>query len=226
MTLSITPERSAALMHGVGCALHMSRTTTGPTFDYLEEFSILLESTMSTLRSSLDKLESDIIEHEGRGQTRPSDGTMRAILLSLVPENLEEHLELNIQHFDTYTKMRTEVVSFLEQKASKVDDWGAQPMDLDYVQGKGKGKTQQYQTTMLLLQQTWSSCTRLSAQANQSLQTLKRVQRVSPRVRKDPQKDLPKERQRQRKDGCQVLQRHLERKDRQEPCCRRRRTRG
>ena len=34
--------------------------------------------------------------------------------------------------------------------------------------------------------------------SNQSLQTLKRVQRVqrvSPRVRKDPQKDLPKERQ-------------------------------
>ena len=97
-------------------------------------------STMSTLRSSLDKLESDIIEYEGRGQTRPSDETMRAILLSLVPENLEEHLELNIQRFDTYTKMRTEVVSFLEQKASKVDDGGAQPMDLDYVQGKGKGK--------------------------------------------------------------------------------------
>ena len=95
---------------------------------------------MSTLRSSLDKLESDIIEYEGRGQTRPTDKTMRAILLSLVPENLEEHLELNIQRFDTYTKMRTEVVNFLEQTASKVDDGGAQPMDLDYVQGKGKGK--------------------------------------------------------------------------------------
>ena len=38
--------------------------------------------------------------------------------------------------------MRHEVISFLEQKASKsmVDDGGAAPMDLDYVQGKGKGK--------------------------------------------------------------------------------------
>ena len=80
---------------------------------------------MSTLRSSLDKLEPDIVEYEGRGQTRPSDETMRAILLLLVPENSEEHLELNIQRFDTYTKMRIEVVSFLEQKASKVDDGGA-----------------------------------------------------------------------------------------------------
>ena len=59
--------------------------------------------TMSTLRSSLDKLEPDIIEYEGRGQTRPSNETMRAILLPLVPENLEEHFELNIQRFDTYT---------------------------------------------------------------------------------------------------------------------------
>ena len=49
-------------------------------------------STMSTLRSSLDKLESDIIEYEGRGQTRPPDETMRAILLSLIPEILKNIL--------------------------------------------------------------------------------------------------------------------------------------
>ena len=128
---------------------------------------------MSTLRGSLDKLESDIIEYEGRGQTRPSDETMRAILLSLVPENLEEHLELNIQRFDSYTKMRTEVVSFLEQKASKVDDGGAQPMDLDDVQGKGKGKPSNTKP-LLLLQQTWSSCTRLSAQATRVFKRSKR----------------------------------------------------
>ena len=43
MTLSITPERSAGLMHGIGYALPMNPTTAGPTFDYLEEYSILLE---------------------------------------------------------------------------------------------------------------------------------------------------------------------------------------
>ena len=100
-------------------------------------------STMSTMRSSLDRFESDIVEYESRGQAKPSDKTLRAVLLAMVPENLEEHLELNIQRFDTYSKMRSEVISFLEQKASKsmVDDGGAAPMDLDYVQGKGKGKS-------------------------------------------------------------------------------------
>ena len=37
--------------------------------------------------------------------------------------------------------MRTEAVGFLEQKASKIDDGEAQPMDLDYFQGKGKGES-------------------------------------------------------------------------------------
>ena len=76
-------------------------------------------STMSTMRSSLDRFESDIVEYESRGQAKPSDETLRAVLLAMVPENLEEHLELNIQRFDTYSKMRSEVISFLEQKASK-----------------------------------------------------------------------------------------------------------
>ena len=100
-------------------------------------------AAMSTMRSSLDRFESDIVEYESRGQAKPSDETLRAVLLAMVPENLEEHLELNIQRFDTYPKMRSEVISFLEQKASKsmVDDGGAAPMDLDYVQGKGKGKS-------------------------------------------------------------------------------------
>lgn len=98
-------------------------------------------ATIPTMRSAIDKLEADIVEYESRGQPKPSDETLRAILLAMVPENLEEHLELNIQRFDTYKKMRAEVVSFLEQKASKalVDDGGAAPMELDYVGGQGKG---------------------------------------------------------------------------------------
>ena len=74
-------------------------------------------------------------------QPRPSDETLRAILLSMVPENLEEHLELNFQRFDSYSKMRSEEASFLKQKASKnlADSGGAVPMEIDYVGGKGNG---------------------------------------------------------------------------------------
>ena len=73
---------------------------------------------------------------------KPPDETLRAVLLAMVPENLEEHLELNIQHFHTYKKMHAEVVSFLEQKAPKalVDDGGAAPMGGHGKGGKGQGK--------------------------------------------------------------------------------------
>ena len=97
---------------------------------------------MSTLRSGIDRFEADVAEYEARRQPKPSDEILRAVLFQLVPENLEEHLELNIQRFDTYSKMRAEVISFSEQKVSKslIDDGGAAPMELDYVGGKGKGK--------------------------------------------------------------------------------------
>ena len=60
----------------------------------------------------------------------------------MVPEQLEDHLEMNIGRLDTYAKARAEVISYTEQKAAKIDDGGAAPMDLDTFKGNegGKGK--------------------------------------------------------------------------------------
>ena len=52
------------------------------------------------MRSAIDKLEADIDEYESSGQSKPSDETLRAILLAMVRENPEEHLESSIQCFD------------------------------------------------------------------------------------------------------------------------------
>ena len=57
-------------------------------------------ATVTTLRSGVDRFESNLAEYESKGQPKPSDETLSAILLIMVPENLEEHLELNIQRFD------------------------------------------------------------------------------------------------------------------------------
>ena len=88
--------------------------------------------TIPTMRSAIDELEADIVEHWSRGQSKPSGETLRAILLAMVPKNLEEQPELNIHGL---------TLSFLEQTASKdlVDDGDAAPMDLDYGGGHGKG---------------------------------------------------------------------------------------
>ena len=115
----------------------MTTTNLSYTFPILET-----SATASCGSTGIGRFEADVAEYEARGRPKPSDEILRAVLLQLVSENLEEHLELNIQRFDTYRKTRAEVISFLEQKVSKslVDDGGAAPMELDYVGGKGKGK--------------------------------------------------------------------------------------
>ena len=130
-------------MHGEDFVGHMNLRTIVPISDYFEGFSQSPKGhyeyferwVLIGLKLMLPSMkQGDDPNHQMR--------FFGAVLLQLVPENLEEHLELNIQRFDTYSKMRAEVISFLEQKVSKslIDDGGAAPMELDYVGGKGKGK--------------------------------------------------------------------------------------
>ena len=59
----------------------------------------------------------------------------------MMPDTLEDHLEMNISRLDTYRKARTEVISYTEQKAAKADahSGGAAPMELDAFKGSSKG---------------------------------------------------------------------------------------
>ena len=102
-------------------------------------------STLEQLRASIDKWEADLVEYVQRGGRDLDDDQKVTILLSMVPEQLEDHLEMNIGRLDTYAKARAEVISYTEQKAAKVDEPGAVPMELDAFKGKqgakGGGKT-------------------------------------------------------------------------------------
>ena len=64
------------LTHGDDFAAHMSHRTTGRTS------------------------EADIVEYERRGQPKPSDETLRVILLAMVPKNLEEYLNASAFFLD------------------------------------------------------------------------------------------------------------------------------
>eukprot|EP00435_Cladocopium_sp_Y103_P011381 s4126_g3.t1 len=100
-------------------------------------------STLESLRSAIDRWEADILEYTQRGNQDLSDVGKITVLMAMCPENLEDHLELNIGRLDTYAKMRSEVVSYTEQKYAKTDaeSGGAAPMELDAFKGKGtKGK--------------------------------------------------------------------------------------
>ena len=73
-----------------------------------------------------------------------------AALESLVPTDLEVHLQMNSSRFETYDAMRAEVLAFIESrtgsrmtetKVHKHDKIRDDPMDLDsVVKGKGKNK--------------------------------------------------------------------------------------
>ena len=99
-------------------------------------------ATLEQLRAAIDKWEADLAEYVQRGNRDLDDPPKVTILLSMVPEQLEDHLEMNIGRLDTYAKARAEVISYTEQKAAKIDDGGAAPMDLDAFKGNkgGKGK--------------------------------------------------------------------------------------
>eukprot|EP00435_Cladocopium_sp_Y103_P030290 s1121_g7.t1 len=100
-------------------------------------------STLENLRSAIDRWEASILEYTQRGNQDLSDVAKITGLMAMCPENLEDHLELNIGRLDTYAKMRSEVVSYTEQKYAKTDaeSGDAAPMELDAFKGKGaKGK--------------------------------------------------------------------------------------
>ena len=81
--------------------------------------------------------------------TAPEDILMAA-LESLVPTDLEVHLQMNSSRIETYDAMRAEVLAFIESrtgsrmtetKVHKHDKIRDDPMDLDsVVKGKGKNK--------------------------------------------------------------------------------------
>ena len=98
-------------------------------------------ATLDNLRSAIDKWEADMLEYVQRGNQDLADAQKITILLSMLPESLEDHMELNIARLDTYAKARAEVISYTEQKAAKADadSGGAAPMELDAFKGNSKG---------------------------------------------------------------------------------------
>ena len=135
-------------------------------------------ATLEQLRAAIDKWEADLAEYVQRGNRDLDDPQKVTILLSMVPEQLEDHLEMNIGRLDTYAKARAEVISYTEQKAAKIDDGGAAPMDLDAFKGnkggKGKGGKAKRRTTTRT--RMWSAtCARRKATAKTLAGTPKRM---------------------------------------------------
>ena len=112
-------------------------------------------SSLTELPGALERWEEQVSKYrnsknqQGRSRDIPEDISMTASE-SLVPTDLEVHLQMNSSRFETYDAMRAEVLAFIEsrtdsrmtetkvQKHDKIRDY---PMDLDsVVKGKSKNK--------------------------------------------------------------------------------------
>ena len=113
-------------------------------------------STYAELQGALERWEEQVQKYtnskdkSGNRRLLPEDIKMAA-LESLVPTDLEAHLQLNSSKFDDYMTMRQEVVGYVETRVgSKLKDAKVQhhdqrrddPMEIDGVgKAAGKGKT-------------------------------------------------------------------------------------
>ena len=112
--------------------------------------------TLNDLQGALERWEEQVNKYtssqdkSGKRRELPEDIKMAA-LESLVPSDLENHLQMNATKFEDYLTMRTEVIRYVEAKAgAKVKDVKIQqhdktrdgdPMDVDaLMKGKGSGK--------------------------------------------------------------------------------------
>ena len=112
-------------------------------------------ASLTELPGALERWEEQVSKYRNsknqQGQSRdiPEDILMAA-LESLVPTDLEVHLQMNSSRFETYDAMRAEVLAFIESrtgsrmtetKVHKHDKIRDDPMDVDsVVKGKGKNK--------------------------------------------------------------------------------------
>ena len=112
-------------------------------------------ASLTELLGALERWEEQVSKYrnsknqQGRSRDIPEDILMAA-LESLVPTDLEIHLQMNISRFETYDATRAEVLAFIESrtrsrmtetKVHKHDKILDDPMDLDaVVMCKGKNK--------------------------------------------------------------------------------------
>ena len=106
---------------------------------------VLLKKVLNPPRSSMDHLQSNLERWEREVRTycarsrETITGSIRKMLLhSLVPERVQEHLEIHGAKLLTYDETRAEVVRLIESHTTRVVT-GAVPMELDSV-ASNKGK--------------------------------------------------------------------------------------
>ena len=116
--------------------MHLLKTILHPTKVSLHQLQMNIESWEERYRVYTEKTKESL-----------SDPMQRMCLQSMCPDLLGSHLDMHIARLDTYLKMKTEILAYVEATQSRERN-GASPMDVDMAsmwpkgksKGKGKGK--------------------------------------------------------------------------------------
>ena len=103
--------------------MHLLRKVLHPTRVGLSQLRAHIESWEEESRLYREKTGEDI------------SGSMQGIcLMSMCPEVLAQHLDMNIIRLDGYQRMKAEVMGYLESSQARLAS-GAAPMDIEPVMG-------------------------------------------------------------------------------------------
>ena len=94
---------------------------------------------LSGVVAAKEKWDKEYLLYKTRTGEELSDAVQRMCLMALVPETLQQHLELNMSRLGTRDIMWHEVERYVESRTSRVAA-EAMPMELDPLNWKGKGK--------------------------------------------------------------------------------------
>ena len=111
--------------------MHLLRKVLHPTRVTLAQLRAHVESWEEEYRLYREKTGEDI-----------SDSMQRVCLMSMCPEVLAQHLDMNVIRLDNYQRMKAEIMGYLESSQARLSA-GAAPMDVEPGMGslaKGKGK--------------------------------------------------------------------------------------
>ncbi|CAK0851674.1 unnamed protein product [Prorocentrum cordatum] len=99
------------------------------------------EQKLENLSSAIEAWTQDITRYQQRAKKTIDDDIKTAVLISMCPNPLKQHLQLNQNRFDFYDDVVEEVTQYLEtRRAGQLDK--PVPMDIGSLQkGAGKGKS-------------------------------------------------------------------------------------
>lgn len=126
-------------------------TSATSSVSILKKLMTVERCKLTELRAKLERWEEQLRSYESRSGEVLPDGVKRVLLMEMLVDPLKTHIELNQQKFNTYQKVRDEVVSYVDLLAQQAISSGPAPMDTSVLAALGVGSAEDVATALAAL---------------------------------------------------------------------------